>query len=121
MHHRCDTSDKDGNARVWWTELVIDSLPSEDIESSSCHFYSNMLYTTVHVFNFVNTVMYWGVVVPHANSPNGEHSGTGWLHSFFVAHMYGVTSLIAFTEVMFLNTIKHHHVSLPSLAARGHS
>jgi hypothetical protein len=121
MHHRCVTNDDHGDDRCWWTELVIDCLPSEKIESSSCHLYSNMLYTTAHVFNFVNTVMYWGVVVPHAKSANGELTRTRWLNSFFVAHMYGVTSLIAFIEVMFLNTIKHHHVSLPSLTARGHS
>ncbi|KAK4150785.1 hypothetical protein C8A00DRAFT_45899 [Chaetomidium leptoderma] len=95
------------NILQWLWHLV--SFPS-----SSC-FYSSLLYAAAHVFNFINTTMYWAVLVPqgYGNFPaGGGADGTfshGWLQPFSIVNMYGVTSLIAYTEIMFLNTIKHQH------------
>jgi hypothetical protein len=116
MHHRrsANDNDDDDEGHRWLTRMIFNLSPSREPESSSSkHFYPSLLYTATHVFNFINTVMYWAVLVPqgHANFPNGGTPGTGWLQPFSVANMYGITSLIASGEVMFLNTIKHHHVS----------
>ncbi|KAK4044151.1 hypothetical protein C8A01DRAFT_12486 [Parachaetomium inaequale] len=91
--------------------MIFNLSPPDEPESSSKHFYPSLLYTAAHVFNFINTAMYWAVLVPqgHGNFPNGGAPGTGWLQPLSVANMYGVTSLIASSEVMFLNTIKHQH------------
>ncbi|SPQ20294.1 309f112e-7dbb-4e8b-a90d-b1e4e3b5027d [Thermothielavioides terrestris] len=70
--------------------------------SSSNNFCPSLLYTAALVFNFMNATMYWTLLVPKV-------LGHGWLQTFSVINMYGVTPLIAIAEVLFLNTITHQH------------
>lgn len=114
--HSINDDDDDDDDSHRWLARVIFNLPStEQIESSSRHFYFSLLYTAAHVFNFMNTLMFWAVLVPqgHGNFPTDGNGifGSGWIRPFFIANTYGATSLIAFSEIMFLNTISHENVS----------
>ncbi|AEO66475.1 uncharacterized protein THITE_2128537 [Thermothielavioides terrestris NRRL 8126] len=71
--------------------------------SSSNNFCPSLLYTAALVFNFMNATIF-----PKGDD-NGGVLGHGWLQTFSVINMYGVTPLIAIAEVLFLNTITHQH------------
>lgn len=97
--------------------VTLNLSPAQAQTPSSGHFYASLLYTAAHVFNFMNATMYWAVLVPlgYGSVPRGAYGGgkalgDGWLQPFCLVNMYGVTPLIASSEVLFLNTITHQHV-----------
>jgi hypothetical protein len=99
------TNDDDDDQH-WLTRAIANVAPADQAEPSTGHIASNLLYNTAHVFNFMNTLMYWTVLVPRG------HFGTGWFALLCTANIYGATTLIAMNEVMFLNTIKHQQVAI---------
>ena len=104
-HHHHSTVEND---QAWVARTILNLSPPDGLtEFSHNHFYPSLLYIAAHVFNFMNTLMYWAVLVPQGH---GNLGGPGWLHPFSVVNLYGITSLIASVEVMFLNIIKHEHV-----------
>lgn len=106
-------------------------------------FWFSLFYTTTQVFPLINTLVYWAVLVPHgrAKSTNfrptyfGKGSGArswdksrltctsaeelelfneSWFRRFWIINVWGITVLIVFLEVMFLNNVKRQVVSSSS-------
>ncbi|KAI1382965.1 uncharacterized protein F4822DRAFT_434893 [Hypoxylon trugodes] len=91
----------------------------------------SMFYTTAHVFPFMNTLLYWGVLVPTGHGgfkapkfphrhetalPNGNVTiaydpskglfDEDTIKSFSLINMSTITSVIALIEIGFLNSIR---------------
>lgn len=101
-HYRQFVHDDD-NDEHWLTRLIVNVTPANPVASSRSHFDSSPLYNTAHVFNLINTVMFWTVLVPRGYG----HFGPGWLGSFSASNICAVTMTIALNEILFLNTLKH--------------
>ncbi|KAI1820051.1 hypothetical protein F4861DRAFT_546103 [Xylaria intraflava] len=89
----------------------------------------SMFYTVVHVFALLNTIIYWAVLVPSGHGgfklpefPHHEHTpsnSTGIFYdpnkglfeedgikSFSILNVWSISALIAFVEVVGLNSIR---------------
>ncbi|KAI0018457.1 hypothetical protein F4780DRAFT_516941 [Xylariomycetidae sp. FL0641] len=104
--------------------------PSDKSRSPGRRFAFSMFYTTSHVFAFMNTLIYWGVLVPAGhggfkvpelpNHPHDDQPGNatalydpnkglfdeGGIKPFSIINVWTITSLIAATEIFFLNSIR---------------
>ncbi|KAI0882965.1 uncharacterized protein GGS22DRAFT_169168 [Annulohypoxylon maeteangense] len=92
-------------------------------------FFFSMFYTIAHVFPFMNTLIYWGCLVPSGHGgfkpPHMPHSHTGYpcgnstakfpdkglfelepIDSFSIINVWSITSIIALIEISFLNSIR---------------
>ncbi|KAK8096734.1 hypothetical protein PG999_012678 [Apiospora kogelbergensis] len=102
----------------------------------------SLLYTISHVFVFMNSIIYWAVLVPaghggfkppkvphhHPHAPDNStvagydpHKGLfdeGHLKSFSIINVWSITSVIALLEMLLFNSIRRQAVSDPSADAR---
>ncbi|KAI1841110.1 hypothetical protein JX266_012703 [Neoarthrinium moseri] len=92
-------------------------------------FFFSMFYTAAHVFTFMNTIIYWAILVPaghggfkaphfphHHHSPHNQtralydpHKGLfeeDDIKAFSIINVWSVTSVIGLMEVMFFNSIR---------------
>ncbi|KAJ1334199.1 hypothetical protein MN608_04205 [Microdochium nivale] len=104
--------------------------PSEDNCRNRRYAFS-MFYTTAHVFAFMNSIVYWGVLVPAGHGgfkipdmPQHGHDGTEGgemfvaydpdkglfeedaIKPFVILNLWTITSVIAFIEMLFLNSMR---------------
>ncbi|KAK0636998.1 hypothetical protein B0T17DRAFT_504384 [Bombardia bombarda] len=119
--------DIDENDGRWESKILWKMSPPVQTMHSRKRFYFSVFYTAVHVFAFMNVIIYWAVSVPngHGHFPKGEGEGesvfsaaedfwsNGWFEPFCLINLWGVTALIAFIEVLILNSIKRQ-VPVPS-------
>ncbi|KXJ91680.1 hypothetical protein Micbo1qcDRAFT_203740 [Microdochium bolleyi] len=105
--------------------------PSSEDTCRSRRYAFSMFYTTAHVFAFMNSIVYWGVLVPAGHGgfripkmPHNGHDGSGGgdmvvaydpdkglfdedaIKPFAILNLWTVTSLIAFVEISFLNSMR---------------
>ncbi|KAK8063536.1 hypothetical protein PG996_008188 [Apiospora saccharicola] len=90
----------------------------------------SLLYTVSHVFTFMNTIIYWAVLVPaghggfqpphaphrHPHAPDNStvagydpHKGLfeeGHLKAFSIINVWSITSVIALLEILLFNSIR---------------
>ncbi|CAJ2512693.1 Uu.00g008120.m01.CDS01 [Anthostomella pinea] len=111
--------------------------PPEKVDSYNKRFTFSMFYTIAHVFTFMNTLIYWGILVPTGHGgfkpptmPHHDHpssistaNGTpitlydadkglfeeGPLKAFSIINVWTITSLIAVIEILFLNSIRRQN------------
>ncbi|KAK3323843.1 hypothetical protein B0T19DRAFT_214530 [Cercophora scortea] len=111
-------------------EFVILRKFSPPIQTahSRKRFYFSLFYIFVHVVVFINSIVFWTVLVPngHGHFPEGEDDGDaeaegsfedfwsdGWFQPFCIINLWGVTALLAFIEIVYLNSVKRP-VPIPS-------
>ncbi|KAH8895834.1 hypothetical protein GQ53DRAFT_854040 [Thozetella sp. PMI_491] len=110
--------------RRWESILLRGMAPPVQTTHSRKRFYFSLFYTAVHVFTFMNTIIYWTVLVPQdhghlpqSGSPSGhpvhDFFGDGWFKPFCIINQWGITTLIAMIEILGLNSIKRQ-VPVPS-------
>jgi len=103
------------------------SPPSESYRK---RIYFSLFFSVVHVYAFLNALVFWTVLVPqgHGHLPGDDNTkkpsemfrtsnsfedffSDGWFEQFCVLNLWGVTAIIAFVEIIFLNSIKRPVVS----------
>ena len=72
MHHWSPVLDDDD--RRWKARVLSTLSPPSSTPCSRKSFYFSLFYTAAHVFNFMNTIIYWAVLVPqgYGNFPHGD-------------------------------------------------
>jgi len=85
-------------------------------------FWYSLFYTTTQVFTLISALVYWAVLVPrgygYALGSTSPLVGAAifldkkWLRTLWVLNIWGVTVLVVFLEVMFLNNVKRQVVSV---------
>ncbi|KAI0485328.1 hypothetical protein GGR56DRAFT_617692 [Xylariaceae sp. FL0804] len=108
--------------------------PSNRDASAGHQFMFSMFYTIAHVFAFMNTLLYWAILVPaghggipppslphqHPQPPKNETVSLmtspdkglfeeGPTKSFSILNVWTVTSLIGCAEIFFLNSIRRQN------------
>ncbi|KAK4651970.1 hypothetical protein QC762_607200 [Podospora pseudocomata] len=110
--------DEDDNS--WESVLLCKMSPPLQTPKSRKRLYFSIFYTISHVFVFMNTLIYWCILVPkgYGHLPKGKEGepvsdstwkdfwGHGWFEPFCILNLYLVTSLIALFEIFVLNSIK---------------
>ncbi|KAI1767810.1 hypothetical protein GGR53DRAFT_525864 [Hypoxylon sp. FL1150] len=137
-----------------WTAMHLISPKAIEVDPQDCHghkfkayalrffsppneashhnrkFWFSMFYTMAHVFPFMNTMLYWAVLVPtghggfqppsmphhHADQPIGNATirydpGKGLfeeddIKAFSIINVWSITTVIALIEIGFLNSIR---------------
>jgi hypothetical protein len=89
-------------------------------------FWFSLFYTTTQVFALISALVYWIVLLPtgHGYSLDPTRLPVGMLklldearfQSLWALNLWGVTVLIVFVEVMFLNNVKRQVVSIPCVS-----
>ncbi|KAK8079009.1 hypothetical protein PG994_002816 [Apiospora phragmitis] len=111
-------------------------------------FWFSLFYTVSHVFTFMNTIIYWAVLVPaghggfeppkaphrHPHAPDNStvagydpHKGLfeeGHLKAYSIINLWSITSVIALLEILLFNSIRRQtpivgHVAGTALASLG--
>ncbi|RKU46259.1 hypothetical protein DL546_006354 [Coniochaeta pulveracea] len=109
----------DDMAGSQWDMRVVRAL-SPPVQKPHEHkdLYFSLFYTTVHVFSLVSALVFWAVLVPTGHGSLNSLDGvviwgklvapfsSGWLQSFCVINLYGVTVLLVLLEILLLNSIK---------------
>ncbi|OTA84882.1 hypothetical protein M434DRAFT_377316 [Hypoxylon sp. CO27-5] len=114
-----------------WTALHLISPKAIEVNLAECHghkfraytlrffsppntaicgirrFLFSLFYTIAHVFPFMNTVLYWALLVPsgHGVIDKGlfeEHP----IKAFSIINVWSITSIIGVIEIFFLNSIR---------------
>ncbi|KAK8029889.1 hypothetical protein PG993_011180 [Apiospora rasikravindrae] len=113
---------------------IVNALlpPSRTRYGNHTHpFWFSLFYTVSHVFTFMNTIIYWAVLVPaghggfeapnaphhhHPHAPDNStvagydpHKGLfeeGHLKSFSIINVWSITSVIAVLEILAFNSIR---------------
>ncbi|KAI1504491.1 hypothetical protein F5X99DRAFT_16548 [Biscogniauxia marginata] len=112
------------------THIIRMLSPPSQANYHGRRFTFSMFYTIAHVFAFMNTIIYWGVLVPSGHGgfrpPNlphhGHHRGNETetilydpdkglfeedpIKSFSIINVWTITSLIGGIEIFFLNSIR---------------
>lgn len=133
--------DIDSNDRRWESVILRFMSPPAQGPDSRQRLYFSLFYTITHVFALLNTLHYWGVLVPngHGHGPKGGNDDAmatffregddaggsgdpwkdpfkdimseGWLKPFSLFNIYTATTLVTFVEVLFLNSMRPQDVS----------
>ncbi|KAM7195766.1 hypothetical protein V8F20_007336 [Naviculisporaceae sp. PSN 640] len=105
----------------WESVILWVMSPPIQTPGSRKRLYFSLFYTIVHVFAAMNVIIYWVILVPngHGHLPKGKYEGfptfdaiedfftsDGWFHPFCIVNLWVVTGLIAFAEVLFLNSVR---------------
>ncbi|KAK4194138.1 hypothetical protein QBC40DRAFT_239136 [Triangularia verruculosa] len=112
--------DVDEDDRRWESVVLSKMSPPLQTPQSRKRFYFSIFYTVVHVFVFMNSLIYWTVLVPqgYGHFPQGEGGesistasaeeffGNGWFEPFCIINLYIGIPLIALFEIFVLNSIK---------------
>ncbi|KAK0715068.1 hypothetical protein B0H67DRAFT_233442 [Lasiosphaeris hirsuta] len=109
--------DVDDNDTRWESRVLRRMSPPVQTIHSRKRFYFSLFYTVVHVVVFMNVIIYWTVLVPngYGRFPEGEAEedssmdeffGSGWFQPFCHINLWVVTALIAFIEILGLNSIR---------------
>ncbi|KAI1804914.1 hypothetical protein F4811DRAFT_257640 [Daldinia bambusicola] len=91
-------------------------------------YFFSLYYTVAHVFPIMNTLIYWGCLVPSGRggfvppklpySPEDPSYGTleyhpdkglfdhGFIKAFSIINVWSITTVVAFIEIFFLNSIR---------------
>jgi len=113
---------------------VLSALsPSGHSDCPKRRFAFSMFYTTAHVFTFMNTIIYWAILVPAGhggfkapNLPHHDHGHhrhdndttmaiydankglfeEGDIKAFSIINVWSITSAIGLAEVFFFNSIR---------------
>lgn len=117
-------STKDENS--WRARLLRVMSPPVQRPGDRKRFWFSLFYTTTQVFALISSLVYWAVLVPtgHGYSLDPTRLPVGMLklfdearfQSFWALNLWGVTVLIVFVEVMFLNNVKRQVVSIPCVS-----
>ncbi|KAI1488631.1 hypothetical protein F5X96DRAFT_644688 [Biscogniauxia mediterranea] len=123
-----DSEDSDGHRLR--TRIVRLLSPPRQADRHGQLFAFSMFYTIAHVFAFMNTIIYWGLLVPSGHGgfkpPNlpdhSQHRGNQTasimydpdkglfeedpIKSFSILNLSTITSLIGGIEIFFLNSIR---------------
>ncbi|KAH7039637.1 uncharacterized protein B0I36DRAFT_357039 [Microdochium trichocladiopsis] len=125
-----DDPEECGAHRLKTKVIQFISPPARDTCRNRRYLFS-MFYTTAHVFAFMNSIVYWGVLVPAGHGgfkipkmPSHGHQGPGGsdfldaynpdkglfdedaIKPFVILNLWTVTSLIAIIEIFFLNSMR---------------
>ncbi|KAK4450809.1 hypothetical protein QBC34DRAFT_65872 [Podospora aff. communis PSN243] len=121
--------DPDENDDRWEYRLLQKMSPPRQTPYSRKRFFFSLFYSVVHVVAFMNAFIYWTVLVPkgHGHFPKGdgeggnkggdkgeehltsstdEFFGHGWFQPFCLINLWCVTALLAFIEIIYLNSVK---------------
>ncbi|RYP59632.1 hypothetical protein DL770_010160 [Monosporascus sp. CRB-9-2] len=121
--------DPEGSRRHRAKARVIQFLsPPSRSTSDRRRFLLGLFYAVTHVFAFMNTLIYWGILVPSGHggfkpppfpqhpAPDGNASVTydpdkglfeeGSIKSFSILNLSLINSIIAAIEIFFLNSIR---------------
>ncbi|KAH9904021.1 hypothetical protein F4778DRAFT_77532 [Xylariomycetidae sp. FL2044] len=102
--------------------------PTDKASTPNRRYAFSMFYTITHVFSFMNTLIFWGILVPSGhggfkppNVPHHHHGGSNQtalydpdkglfeedgIKAFSIINVWTITSLIAGIEIFFLNSIR---------------
>ncbi|KAI0126248.1 hypothetical protein BJ170DRAFT_634290 [Xylariales sp. AK1849] len=124
-----EEDDNDSHGNQMRSNVINILSPPNRANSYNRRFFFSMFYTTAHVFTFMNTIIYWAILVPfghggfkapnlphHNHLPHNNasvlydpHKGLfeeDDIKAFSIINVWSITSLIGLAEVLLFNSIR---------------